>query len=142
MCPHRLLWKAGTTTTTGQHTTQEAARESTYIDKTCSNVHSGQHDLHEEEEEGEASRKEGDGEGERKLTLHLTRPRTACRQFWMRWKKSERSRNRSWPRLLRRRTSQLSSTTCATTEASLSAGPTPQTREYFCLNCIYNHIYI
>ena len=31
MCPHHLLWKAGTTTTTGQHTTQEAARESTYI---------------------------------------------------------------------------------------------------------------
>ena len=30
MCPHHLLWKAGTTTTTGQHTTQEAARESTY----------------------------------------------------------------------------------------------------------------
>merc|ERR1711971_534342 len=45
--------------------------------------------------------------------------------FWTQWRKSERNRSRSLPMLWRR--NQLGSTTCATTEASLSGGHTPQT---------------
>ena len=69
MCPHRLLRKAGTATTTGRHGTQEAAGGDTK--SSCDNVHGRQYDLHEEEEEGKAGCKEGDGQVECKLMYHL-----------------------------------------------------------------------